>query len=295
MKKINNIQNLQLEGGIHTFELMTSQVPELIPEDLRPCVKVKNYTLDTHTGEYSFKAIINPNKYSGYISCFSDFKKISQDILLRLGIDNYTIKRVDFRLDSREDNYNELLKINKILILLLGFKYKTSRYQSIEPLSLDQLTIRIQNSSFEVENYNKKLQSDGLDEVQNRLELRKKRLYYIDLNELEATALYWKIRLANCLIYYNSLQKMCNDALLKRWKQEKEVQVNTQTEFIRKYQQNIFTCTQLKELLSAMGIENSQKAAYNLAYTNQIQYISPQNIDTYIEKIALALMNFLKS
>lgn len=83
--------------------------------------------------------------------------------------------RIDYRLDSFQDNYDELAKLNKLLILLIARYYRIDNcYQSYNPLTLEGLCIRIQNRDIEIENYNKGIQEpSGI--VRNRLEFRSKR------------------------------------------------------------------------------------------------------------------------
>lgn len=284
------LKNIKLKASIDTLSIVSPEVSAKQPETadyINETKVIQNSKSDITRFQY----IINPNKTeSGEVYHYTIFVKVMEGILSDMEITQYYRNRVDFRVDSYQDNYNELLKLNKCIILLLSLRYKVkNRYQSFDPLSLDSLTIRIQNKYFEAENYNKAIEEPE-GEVKNRLELRSK---YIKRNkDIPALVNDWSIKLDSLVDYYGELQSRCNQELLRRWYLEKGTQVKSVSEFVRKYQDNIFCRKQLISFYNMVGVANPFKAADNFKAKNKIEFFSLNDIKHYLKVVSNALQNY---
>ena len=254
-------------------------------------IDVKSTKPDCKTGEMISFIQINPNKYSGeYISSLSTFQEVMDSMLAWLGITDYELTRVDFRIDSMEDNFDDYLKLNKLIALLLAKKMNLkNRYQSYDPLLLDNLTIRVQNEYLEFENYNKKLESSGNDPVCNRIELRSKSLLK-NPKEFSELLNIWIERLRSLPAFYEFVQADCNDALFKKWNQQ-STSINM-TSFVKKYEENIYTSRQLRQLCEWIGSKNPVNFAKAVKQRYALQFYKETDIISYIEALSHALLEF---
>ena len=157
------IDTLQIKSKT-TIEFDAEQYPFVRPEIIRQA-----------NNEYSYYRL-NPDKGNNDLAIYNSFDYCkSLDFMLdSLELDKPIKSRIDFRFDSLDKNYNELLKLNKLLLLLISNKYKVkNRYKSQDLLTEQELTMRIESKYIEVENYDKSIQEPDGD-VMNRLELRSK-------------------------------------------------------------------------------------------------------------------------
>jgi hypothetical protein len=280
------LKNVNLAASIDTLSIISPQAAQIDTE-----VEYLNDIKTIKGGRFQeerYQYIINPNNtVSGELSTYGEYLAAIHEILAEMGITMYYKNRVDFRIDSKEDNFNELLKLNKCIILLLSMKYDVkNRYQSYDPLSLENLTIRIQNKYFEAENYNKAYEEPG-GVVKNRLELRSKsmRKDYCIPELIEK----WSKRLDDLPKYYDILQDKCNTELAARWQKEKGNRAKGVFEFVRKYQDNIFCRRQLINFFRMTGEKDPVKSADNFKQNNRIEYFSLKDIEHYIKMVSQAL------
>lgn len=285
------LDNAELKTSIDTLSIIS---PELSIQTKETASYINNARIMQNLSHdiTHCQYVINPNKAGkGELYGYSEYSEVMEYILSDMNISQYYRNRVDFRIDSRQDNYNELLKLNKCVILLLSLRYKVkNRYQSFDPLTFDNLTIRIQNQYFEAENYNKAIEEPNGD-IKNRLELRSKSISHN--KPIPVLAQEWVNKLDATIECYQELQDRCNIELLKRWNIEKHNQVKTMSEFIRKYQGNIFCRKQLTAFLEAIGIDNPVKAADNFKHRNHVEYFSLNDIKAYHKKIVSSFDEFL--
>lgn len=281
--------------GIHTISIATNDIICCKSDKVKECIKADKNRVNPSTGEIIYKAIINPNKLNGYISTYEDLQKVFPVIIHAMGISNYRIARADFAVDSFEDNYNELHKINKCICLLLAVAYHIkNRYESTDPLSLDHLTTRVQNEYLECENYNKDIESDHTSPVFNRLEFRSKAVLKIK-KEIPILMDDWCNRLDYAVCYFDKLQDICNDYLIKRWGEEKDIKVKSISEFLRKYQDNIYSSRQIVNFYSRLGFDKPESKAKNFKRYNSIEYFSLNDLKSYTAIIKKLLKAYVKT
>lgn len=295
--------------GIHTIHVkVNNRLPDELSDRLDRCISRPYVSIEKNTGEITTRLVINPNKLTGddgWCNTYKEFDASLWEILTELNVDSYMTLRVDFTFDYFEDNYNELHKLHKCICLLAMMHSRSSNnYESIDPLTLDHKTTTSRNQYYEVENYNKKIESHGNSQVKNRLELRSKNLakkgtvYYGVENLIEN----WINRLGKFEGRYDKLQARSNQYLIWRWNIEKqEGVVKKFYEFIRKYQNNIFTREQLIDLyFRADGerpseFDKASGSAKNFERSNKLEYIRQKDLHEYLTILKCCMEHYVNS
>lgn len=282
----HKLAEANLYTGIDTIEVRSDT--EIVPEtdaDFAPTTIRKN----TATGVCYYK--LNPDKGNNGLQIYNstDYYGIRDYMITFLNMTNPTKTRIDFRIDSFDDNFDELLKLNKLLILLIAEAYNiTNRYYSVDPLTLEQLCVRVQNQYIEAENYNKGIEEPDGD-VKNRLELRSKKLYDDTAEEGKEYTEFmkWCKRLDKAVTKENfeRLQKKLNTALYNRYKIESRQRGLTVNEFLYKYQNSIFTSRQMSDLYRVLGYKDPDQQAKRYKQRKSIEYFSHKDICTYVQMI----------
>ena len=235
---------------------------------------------------------INPNKTpAGEIYDYSTFEGMLNYIISDMGLSEYYLNRVDFRVDNFTSHYDDYLKINRLLLLLIDYDWnRHNRYESRDFLTLDNLTLRIQSKRFEVEYYNKREQAPaGL--VESRLELRSKALTGDSpvSNLIES----WCRQLERTPDSYHALLEKQNLFLSKRYKEEQAI-LKSDWEFVRRYEGNVFSRQQLAGLFESLGIKNPSKKADNFFDKNRlVNRISQDDVASYVHLVSSALRDYL--
>lgn len=287
MKKI---LEKQLHVGIHTISVNSSKK---IDNGVKGISHLKTL-IKEKTGEIRHITKINPNDfYEGELDNYNTYRKVIENIVNEFELSDCLLSRADIRIDSYDDDYDELLKLNKLIVLLIAYSYNIkNQYQSFNPLTLDNLTVRVQNEYYEAENYNRAIKSENIGLAKNRLELRSKALLKTG-KDIPMIMSDWIVRLENLPSCYEKLQDLCNYYLYEKWIKEKDVKVKSLSEFIRKYQDNIFTVRQLINFLGRIGVENPTRTAYNFNSKSKIEYYSKTDVQRYIKNLTKSLNNFI--
>lgn len=290
--KNRHLKSLSLKPGIHTICIRSSNIPKYIPTRLTRCVKNKHFTQEIDTKVREYCTIINPNYYRGKIETLGDFNSAMDSLKGEIGLESFKLTRVDFSIDNFEpQSYNKYLKINKWVVLILAMKHDAkSLYQSINSLTFEKLTLRMDSEYIQVEYYNKNIESNGQSPVHARLELRSKRLLKTG-HEVEDELSLWCDRLKALPRRSKILQDKCNEILISIWEEESASgEVLSKAEFIRKYQVNIFTDQQLIDLCLLLG--STEKYAREIKTKMRIETYKESDLVEFIEMIVEELINF---
>lgn len=289
----DKLNTIRLHAGIHTLSAIGTFTGA--PMD-RGITKTTD-KLNQNTGEIQSTLKINPNVYlygdAAYINDFKEFRHILKDITKRYFEDQPIITRVDFRIDNYGGQYTDLLKINKIVLLLLA-KYLNinNRWESTDPIALYRKTVRAQDKRYEIEYYDRfdKTGREGL--TRSRLEVRNKGLK-VPINAMPGLLREWCERLKNIVVNYDALQNEYNSKLFSLWQDEREQRITVSVlDFVRKYQQNICTSQQLQKLLAMMGANNPKMLAYEYRYKADMEFISANDLKQYTKILKRALQEF---
>lgn len=280
----------KINCNIHTVTVIS---------DTKPLVDVQGVALKRICGKENdkekYSIHINPNNYiQDDINSLADFNRILEEIENTAGLTNCQLARADVKFDSYEENYDELLKLNKLVVLLCSITFHLdNRYQAIDPLTIDALTVRVQNDYYEVENYNKALESKYKDKAYNRLEVRSKALLKKTKKSIAEIIEDWLKKLEIVINEYERLQDICNTLLIKRWRLERNIKVKSFAEFIRKYQDNIYTRKQLILLYQDLEVKNPERSADKFKNRNEIEYISRNDLQAYYNILKKSATEFM--
>lgn len=216
---------------------------------------------DGITPKYKYR--VNPSKALIDTSTFEGYKSAMSHIMSVATFTNAVKTRIDFAFDFYGEDYERISKCNKLLLLLIAFKYNLkNRYQSIDMLTTEQKTLRVSNQTLEIEAYNKILQEPN-SFINCRVEFRSKRLYDdSDEEGKEKRELHkWFERMGSSVTSenFNSLIAELTNHILKRYKKEKSERNFDEMAFLYKYEDFIFTTRQMKNLFAAMGYVRTDK------------------------------------
>lgn len=294
MKK-EKLKAIQLYAGVDTFEIRTEK--EIQPKGQADFVP-KECRKNNRSGAYFYK--LNPDKYSGtQIYNRTAFVNAVNGMFDYLKIDNATITRIDFRFDSFQDDFEELKKLNKFLIMLVAYdNHFKNCYESVNPLLLEPLCIRSQNQYFEIDNYNKGIE-EPTGNVMNRLELRSKKLYSNvnadekDLHEFEM----WLKKLKKAISKTNIalLEDKLNESLIRRFAEERKQNTFTNNELFCKYQSSIFSSEQMMNLCKQLGYKNPKAQIQAYRQRKGIELISHKNLQDYLQILESSFVRFAET
>lgn len=279
------LANTDLYAGIDTIEVRSDT--EIVPEGEEVFIPT-GARKNNATGKYYYK--LNPDKgFGAPIHNCTDYYDTRCYMIKYLNMTNPLITRIDYRFDSYDDNFTGLLKLNKLLILLIAEAYAIgNRYYSIDPLTLEELCVRVQNDRIEAENYNKGIEEpDGT--VKNRLEFRSKKLYAENIDDGKEYSEYlkWCKRLDKAVTKQNfeKLQAKLNDSLYVRYKEQSSQRGFSVNEFLYKYQSSIFTSRQMSDFYKMLGYKDPEQQAKRYKQRKSIEYFSYRNVFDYVQML----------
>lgn len=181
-------KNFSVIASIHTMEIRTAEKINVSaklrgyglkhPDDaeaVNRCIEGK-FTRGNRNAEKSGQwFILNLNKWDGNIYFYSEFEEKLKILEKVLGIEKkYKITRIDLRFDSSDSEfYEENKKLVRLMMALLSEKMNVRNYWRAEDgATLEQRSIRLNSGCWDLEYYNKAIESNGEDEASARLELR---------------------------------------------------------------------------------------------------------------------------
>ncbi|MBE5955692.1 MAG: hypothetical protein E7253_04495 [Lachnospiraceae bacterium] len=290
----HKLEQYNLTGSIHTLAVKSEGIVEDIMEEVADCIISNSQTKQGTTTT----SIINPNKLIGEIYTYSEFDTALNTILAGAGIEDYTIVRADMRFDSYDaEHYEKFSKLNRYLVSLMAVTYKfKNAYRTTNLFTQKQLSVAIKNQYMELENYDKKAESDGNAEAYSRLEERSKRWQDKDLayEFLDRWFARWDKAIKNI----PKVHKAYNDSLEKIWNEGKNAypcKFRSLTDFLIQYQNCIFCKAQMIDLLSRfeeVGKEKAKSRAENHKKRYGIEYFSQKDVERAINEIKRATLEF---
>lgn len=285
------LKALHFNAGVHTVSIRSEQESQLHEEDVPWIGREDIRRAQLKDGSYKIWYLykLNMNKLvPGEVWSLKQFEQLIEKATAAMGLDRWQYVRIDTRFDRYEDDYEEYLKLMKLIVLLVAQEYGlTNRYECFDPLTFDAKTVKAahKRSPLEIEYYNKDLESPGY-KAKSRLELRTCKIYGYAAKDTEAIIAEWGTRLKKSINGYEQLQSTCNECLLKRWKKDRAARrVNNTNEFVRMYQENIYSKRQLVDLLETLGAKNPETQAKNLKYRYQLEFFSWKELETVLQKI----------
>jgi len=315
----DKINRLELHSGIDTVQIKSK-------------TRILDFTADEYPGihtSYKVKAengfgyyIFNPNTArESYIEDFKEYDQTITDMLNGFPIENPEKYRIDYRLDSFKSDYDDLLKLNTLLLLLISQgEGADNNYISQDPMMLHNLTVRIQKSrEFIAENYNKEYQTERFNKlndvdgnVKNRLELRTLRVgagepiertewekwcniidRAVTAHNLKALTDFLNIEIA--LRYAGGEIEITagKTRYIPAWK-EREGKGFSSNVFFHDYRHNIFTREQFIKLHNILDFPNADVRVrdYLRRHPYDIQLFTLDDLLIYTEKLKQAGRGF---
>lgn len=291
------LNDYNLTGSIHTLAIKSPGIVEDIPEEVSNCIISSTQTKDGTTTT----SIINVNKLMGDVFKYSDFTTALATIVNGAGIDEYNIVRADMRFDSYDqEHYRQYAKLNRYLISMLAVTYRVKNaYRTTNLFTQKQLSVAIKNKYFEIENYDKDAESDGVDAAKSRLEERSKSWTDNDLRK-EFTE-NWFRRWDKAVENSDKVHKAYNDALEQLYIEGKNaypIRFRSLTDFLIQYQDCIFCKAQMIDLLSRfdeVGADRAKNRAENHKKRYGIEYFSKKDIQRAIKEVKRATIEFFEN
>ena len=254
--------------------------------------------INKYTGEILQGARVNPNKYlfddNEYITGYRQFINTVDKMLLERGITEYSIQRLDFRIDNYNNTFDELYKLNNIIINLLSMAMGIDNcYKSLKNDIPHNIVAR--SNRQEVECYNR-IAKDENGLTKTRIELRRKFPHFQLISKIDIQNIYdeWKKCFYSKLmpIYYRQFQSMQNNRILQSYRQAQRTPHNI-IDLISKNQDYICTSRQMNELCSMLNL--AKDVAYTYKNRLHIEYYKYTDIERYIDSIITALKLFFTS
>ena len=261
--------------------------------------------LNKNTGEFVSRIFINPHNYysnnNREILEYSLFEKVMTELTERMELHEWQYSRIDVRLDSYENNYQEYFKLNALFIDLFTMAYIFKNGEATESMghrSRSKCGVYIKNQNMSVDYYDKNKESRGKFPCKARLEFR-----MMKLNGKSPTDVIKVLfrRFENLDSYYHENIKECNKSLLRNYKWTKKNRPlkdrnDILTPYIWENQDVFYNMKQLECFCKMCGVGNPAVRAKSIARkTCKIEFISKKNISDYIAIIKNFITQYMES
>lgn len=187
------------------------------------------------------------------------FNNALEESLAEIGViemDNVELNRVDVALDTNSYTMQKDFKKMLFAYELLTIKHKKSdRWYTTNLNTLERNTIKLYDSRFELEIYDKAKASNGMHPYSTRVEFRYKRLSK-DLADSEV----YLCKVADKIKEMDGKLLQLEDNMAKRLIKLYELEkgsVKSFSEFVRKYNDYFYTLNILKEVYKSVGMKGS--------------------------------------
>lgn len=286
------ITDYEIYCGIDTLEITT---PTVADDEIAKLPFVSSVWNKLAEGA---KYKVNPDKANDNrcIYHYGLYSLTAEKMFAEMNIEQPRVTRIDFRFDRFDIPYVKLAKLNSALILMVARQYKCKNiYSAHDPLTLDELAVRMQTQYIEMEYYNKRKQ-EPKGQVESRLELRSKKLNGND-NEQEVLS-KWFDRFDKAVTKdnYRLLQEYLNYSLIQKYEKEKAVNPYLQTnEFLFKYQDSIYTIKQLESFYNVLGYRKPKVSATAYKKRRNLETVNFKDLKEYISVLNESAERFFVS
>ena len=222
------------------------------------------------------------NKYGEMtLNSLTEYNKALQYSLDELGVLNMNeveLNRIDVALDTNEYTIQRDFKKMLFVFELLTIKHKKSdRWYTTNLNTLERNTIKLYDSRFELEIYDKAKASNNMHPFATRVEFRYKRLSTdIQENELYLEKVTKKIEEMDGKLL--QLENNMSKRLIKLYQADKD-KVLSFSEFVRKYNDYFYTLNILKEVYKETGLKGNYKGWLdNFRKTNTLKFYTKKDV-----------------
>lgn len=220
-----------------------------------------------------------------------------EDSLSEIGVlqmDNVELNRIDIALDTNSYTMEKDFKKMLFAYELLTIKHKKSdRWYTTNLNTLQRNTIKLYDSRFELEIYDKAKASNNMHPYDTRIEFRYKRLS----KDLADTEVYLhkvmdKIREMDGKLL--QLEDNMSKRLIKLYQVEKD-NVKSFSEFVRKYNEYFYTINILKEVYKSAGMKGSYKGWLdNFRLKNNLEFYTAKDIKELQKAMLKSVKSYIK-
>lgn len=209
------------------------------------------------------------------------FNNALEESMEEVGIinkDNVELNRVDIALDTNSYTMQQDFKRMLFAYELLTIKHKKSdRWYTTNLNTLQRNTIKLYDSRFELEIYDKAKASNGIHPYSTRVEFRYKRLN----KDIADTEIYLdKVldKIGEMDGKLAQLEENMSKRLIKLYQADKD-NVKSFSEFVRKYNDYFYTLNILKAVYKATGMKGGYKNWLDkFRKTNQLEFYTSKDI-----------------
>ena len=296
----------KIMSAIHTMELSVDEAMA-IDKVLEDLIEQVNHVGRSH-GKLHFR--INPNKGvegNAMNKGFSEVEELLLEILSLCCLDETDVNlfRCDIAIDTADKGDFELYKkLHRLICCCVSVvQGLTNCYDSTDLWTFASLSMACKNRSYEIENYNKEIESKGLVPTTNRLELRRKGLKNSADKVTEAIKKTFLDDWSNVLErakqkeIFEEVQQLYNKNLSVLYlddqsKPKKDQRFQSVTHFILDYKDSIFTKKQLVELLTMIGCPSPENKATRLKERHNIEFYSLTDLQVVIDAIKKEIKDY---
>lgn len=284
------VEEMNLHGGIHTMEVMLTNPTNL---------KYKHDGIKDTSNP--FVKIINLNRYSGrittYIDSFSEFKKIFAECMEGFGAEEYTIRRVDFRIDDYFHTFDEIMKYHSALLHAMTIQNKLTTIERYAQTTLRNRTFN--SDGQQIHCYDRIAKKDELHSVaKTRFEIKNGRLKLFSIKDVSLLGLYWADQVESSSAVFAEQQKQFADMVATKIKKEFSNRSAYRTpryaEKFDEYRYLIFTAWQFRQICKKLGLGEHTCDVYAGAGRLGLnrEWITNSGFEKYACKAAKALRDF---
>lgn len=220
-----------------------------------------------------------------------------EDSLSEIGVlqmDNVELNRIDIALDTNSYTMEKDFKKMLFAYELLTIKHKKSdRWYTTNLNTLQRNTIKLYDSRFELEIYDKAKASNNMHPFETRIEFRYKRLS----KDLADTEVYMhkvmdKIKEMDGKLL--QLEENMSKRLIKLYQVEKD-NVKSFSEFVRKYNEYFYTINILKEVYKSANMKGSCKGWLdNFRLKNNLEFYTAKDIKELQKAMIKSVKTYIK-
>lgn len=211
-----------------------------------------------------------------------------------LNLNEVELNRIDVALDT--NSYTMQKDFKKILFCyeLLTIKHKKSdRWYTTNLNTLERNTIKLYDSRFELEIYDKAKVSNNMHPFSTRVEFRYKRLNK-DLKESNVylNKVIDKVKEMDGKLL--QLEENMSKRLIKLYQADKD-NVKSFSEFVRKYNDYFYTLNILKEVYKSTGMKGGYKNWVDkFRKTNQLEFYTAKDIKELQKAMLKSVKTYMK-
>lgn len=170
MNKSEFINSIDFVAMIHTLQIVCDYA--LLPEEeINAKPYIKSFSISNGNAVYR----INPNKYGTEIYSLAEFKQTLSLILDELYITDYYIRRLDFSINTIV-TFDEIYKIACYFKELYAVHIREDNSFRTNGYDFKKRSLKVRGTNYELEIYDKNLESKGLDPFNTRIEFRFRRI-----------------------------------------------------------------------------------------------------------------------